>query len=87
MSASDCPICMDTFNKPVTIYNCLHTFCKQCLEKITNNICPLCRQKFEISNVKENNLLIDVLNDVILIILIFLIKILIIFNYIKIVQN
>ena len=60
-----CSICGDLFTDPKTI-PCLHTFCKQCIEKsIESNkkmasviCCPLCRaalpQDYEISSVPTN---------------------------------
>jgi hypothetical protein len=30
-----CSFCMDIFNQPVNIKNCLHKFCKKCIENYT----------------------------------------------------
>jgi len=30
-----CSFCMDIFNEPVNIKNCLHKFCKKCIENYT----------------------------------------------------
>jgi len=60
-----CSICGDLFTDPKTI-PCLHTFCKQCIEKSMESnkkmasviCCPLCRaalpQDYEISSVPTN---------------------------------
>ena len=43
-----CPICLDVLKEPKFL-SCLHTFCCQCLHKITNQqpkdniVCPTCR--------------------------------------------
>jgi len=43
-----CSICLDT--KPANVFNCLpclHWFCRTCLAKLVQNVCPLCRLPFE----------------------------------------
>ena len=43
-----CSICLDT--KSTNIFNCLpclHWFCRTCLAKLVQNVCPLCRFPFE----------------------------------------
>ncbi|XP_022086164.1 E3 ubiquitin-protein ligase TRIM56-like [Acanthaster planci] len=47
----ECPICCCRFNQP-KILNCLHSFCKNCLEKVVAGhpdqkeiTCPVCRQQ------------------------------------------
>lgn len=46
-----CSICIDLINKPVSLINCKHIFCKDCIEEWKNNHintnifnCPLCRK-------------------------------------------
>ena len=39
-----CKVCYELFTDPKTIL-CLHTFCKQCIEKLV--CCPLCRKEFQ----------------------------------------
>ena len=41
-----CPVCLGFFNKPVTVMECLHRFCAECIEKclrIGKKECPSCR--------------------------------------------
>ena len=33
-----CTICMQIYGSPVNIKNCLHKFCKQCIEKYTRTV-------------------------------------------------
>ena len=43
-----CSICLDT--KSANVFNCLpclHWFCRNCLAKLVQNVCPLCRLPFE----------------------------------------
>lgn len=44
-----CCICMELFCDPVCIKNCMHRFCKKCLERTFQTgwrTCPLCRSFF-----------------------------------------
>lgn len=38
-----CSICYDLFTWPVTL-QCKHSFCQDCITKVKNNSCPLCRK-------------------------------------------
>ena len=41
-----CPVCLGYFTKPVTVMECLHRFCSECIEKclrIGKKECPSCR--------------------------------------------
>ena len=40
-----CSICFGIFDNPHKL-SCNHTFCKKCIEKINNSMCPLCRKSF-----------------------------------------
>lgn len=41
-----CSICLDNLNTESTInLKCNHLFHRNCLKKITNNKCPLCRSR------------------------------------------
>lgn len=42
-SNDDCPICMEKLEKCVKT-QCSHYFHYDCIEKINDNLCPLCRQ-------------------------------------------
>ena len=50
----ECSICLTTFDEPRTLH-CLHSFCKQCLEKFVADKsdddlrCPVCRCKFTLN--------------------------------------
>lgn len=47
MNTISCDVCFEAFNhttrSPEIIYNCFHTFCKECVEKLKE--CPSCRKK------------------------------------------
>ena len=39
-----CPICLDNYSD-IHVSPCGHTFCWSCIQKLTNNDCPICRKK------------------------------------------
>jgi len=42
-----CPICLDLYREPVYVRECMHRFCRNCIEKIIrgpNKSCPSCRK-------------------------------------------
>jgi hypothetical protein len=45
MNELTCAICMSLFSEPVTVMNCMHTFCRACLQAAlpTSRTCPLCK--------------------------------------------
>lgn len=51
----DCPICLQTFNDPVLLGDCGHTFCRQCVERIQAPLrCPTCRSNFTARTILPN---------------------------------
>lgn len=40
-----CPICLDILSQTRAAPECLHRFCKNCIEKIVKKECPVCRKK------------------------------------------
>ncbi|RHN80400.1 putative transcription factor C2H2 family [Medicago truncatula] len=42
-----CPLCSNIFREPTTIPECLHTFCRECIERKfideRLNHCPVCK--------------------------------------------
>lgn len=40
-----CPICLDILNQTRAAPDCLHRFCKKCVEKAVKKECPVCRKK------------------------------------------
>ena len=45
----ECTICIDLFKNPHLLVPCLHTFCKECIDRVSatgENKCPMCRQDF-----------------------------------------
>ncbi|XP_042306810.1 zinc finger protein RFP-like [Sceloporus undulatus] len=54
-----CPICLDYFNKPVTIVECGHNFCQDCLTQCWEGFqgyatCPQCRRLFQQKSLMPN---------------------------------
>ena len=52
----ECPVCMEnmnTNNKP-KILPCQHTLCEQCINKLPQHICPLCRKPFHTEDLPTN---------------------------------
>jgi hypothetical protein len=45
----NCSICLKIYDNPFTI-NCGHTFCKNCLKRLSKSICPICRKPFKETN-------------------------------------
>jgi DNA repair protein RAD5 len=53
----DCPICMEEISvldhrKPVAWLKCGHTVCIRCARKIQGHPCPMCRQPFQLRDVR-----------------------------------
>ena len=50
----ECPICLDEFNKYVSIplIPCSHWVCKKCVINSGKNECPICRQEVQLSKVE-----------------------------------
>ncbi|KAJ8082660.1 hypothetical protein PM082_008516 [Marasmius tenuissimus] len=49
-SGSVCDVCLEPFDgdlKAPSAIECGHVFCESCLDKITRNSCPLCRQSYD----------------------------------------
>lgn len=40
-----CPICLDILNQTRAAPDCLHRFCKKCIEKAVKKECPVCRKR------------------------------------------
>eukprot|EP00924_Labyrinthula_sp_SR-Ha-C_P013197 maker-scaffold_12-snap-gene-12.13-mRNA-1 protein AED:0.00 eAED:0.00 QI:39/1/1/1/1/1/2/1439/239 len=48
----NCPICMEVFTRPLSLDNCTHNFCEECISHLTSveekdRKCPLCRVPFQ----------------------------------------
>ena len=58
-----CPLCLHPLESPVTLQQCLHTYCKECLNEIpqtskddvTGWMCPNCNMFTSEEDVKENH--------------------------------
>ena len=53
-----CPICYEIFNEPVNLKNCLHLFCKKCIEDYNRKIkkeCIICRHPIETRRLMKND--------------------------------
>eukprot|EP01114_Cavostelium_apophysatum_P023930 TRINITY_DN9186_c0_g1_i1.p3 TRINITY_DN9186_c0_g1~~TRINITY_DN9186_c0_g1_i1.p3 ORF type:complete len:201 (+),score=40.13 TRINITY_DN9186_c0_g1_i1:32-604(+) len=63
-----CAICLDVYEIPTVIGNCLHTFCKECIASLGEKYieCPLCKQKytlfFGIDDLKKNFQLANIID-------------------------
>ncbi len=58
-----CSICLDIKSEDVFKYlPCLHWFCRTCLGKLVQNVCPLCRSPFEPEPSFSNPINIDILS-------------------------
>ena len=44
----ECKLCIEPLDhlthKPYSLYPCGHTYCISCIQKLSNPICPLCRE-------------------------------------------
>lgn len=40
-----CPFCLEVLNQTRAAPDCLHRFCKGCVEQLTKKECPVCRKK------------------------------------------
>jgi len=58
-SALSCRICLEVYKDPVYTKDCMHRFCKQCIEKIIrsqqNKSCPFCRTPLGSKRVLRND--------------------------------
>ncbi|MBN3290845.1 RN166 protein, partial [Polypterus senegalus] len=57
-SQYSCPICLEVYHKPVSIGNCGHTFCGECLQpclQVPSPLCPLCRMPFDPKKVEKSS--------------------------------
>lgn len=64
-----CNICLDVFYIPITLPNCLHTFCYKCVNNIlsyNNIICPICRKNNNINNLNmcKNNIIKNIVQHI-----------------------
>ena len=53
-----CSICYEIFEKPVNIKNCLHKFCKKCIENYNRKIkkeCAICRHPIETKRLMKDD--------------------------------
>ena len=55
-----CPICFETMSNVHIITQCCHRFCRKCIMesfRCSGNNCPVCRTKYELSDVRKDPLL------------------------------
>eukprot|EP00746_Dinoflagellata_sp_MGD_P000821 gnl/MRDRNA2_/MRDRNA2_101511_c0_seq1.p1 gnl/MRDRNA2_/MRDRNA2_101511_c0~~gnl/MRDRNA2_/MRDRNA2_101511_c0_seq1.p1 ORF type:complete len:498 (+),score=96.83 gnl/MRDRNA2_/MRDRNA2_101511_c0_seq1:93-1586(+) len=76
MDHLECPVCLDTFQDPVILPSCGHSFCRQCVNRIADtnasswlragggqHACPTCRSLFRLGDVRTNFALTQLLSD------------------------
>jgi len=76
MDHLECPVCLDTFQDPVILPSCGHSFCRQCVNRIAaanagswlrnglgQHACPTCRSLFRVGDVRTNYALTQLLSD------------------------
>jgi hypothetical protein len=51
-----CPVCLCVFNDPHCL-ECTHTFCKNCVDNLEVDKCPLCRNKFSYGSIIQKSAL------------------------------
>lgn len=60
-----CPVCLDPMVEPVSI-ECGHSFCNECISQVGKgggSICPVCRNKFLLRNIRPNHQLANVVDN------------------------
>ncbi|XP_012412638.2 E3 ubiquitin-protein ligase TRIM21-like isoform X1 [Trichechus manatus latirostris] len=60
-----CPLCLDPFMEPVSI-ECGHNFCRACISEVGKDggsVCPLCRHKFLLRNIRPNRQLANIADN------------------------
>lgn len=78
MDHLECPVCLETFQDPVILPSCGHTFCRLCVSRIAStaadrwlgfgrgsgsHACPTCRAPFRLGEVRTNFALTQLMND------------------------
>lgn len=49
VGTEECPICLDSPVIPVCLA-CCHLFCRECLDRVEDKRCPLCREQYSSDN-------------------------------------
>jgi len=62
----NCSICQDILNDPIGNNCCNNLFCKKCITKWINinPSCPLCKKEITSDNLKENNYINNLVNEI-----------------------
>lgn len=61
----ECSICYTVYDSPILL-ECKHTFCINCLDKIDNQMCPLCRKDYAHSPITRDYKVASCINNMVI---------------------
>ena len=54
LRALECPLCLQTMVRPSSLATCGHSFCRECIGRVRDLRCPICRQGFDPGQIQPN---------------------------------